>query len=163
MTKITIEPLTKEAFLPFGDVIEIQTSGNHHPINGGTTERFHDLSTVVATGENARPILSMARAAPFTLPHEIDMVERHPYGSQCFMPIVPTRFLVVVAKAENGVPGTPRAFLSAPGQGVNYFAGTWHGPLCAIDHQTDFIIIDREGSEPNCDEHFYETPFIATE
>lgn len=155
MPSIKIEPLTKEAFLAFGDVIEIRPDGDNHPINGGTTTRFHNLGTVVANGEDARPIISMARAKPFELPLKLEMVERHPFGSQAFIPVRPTRFLVIVAPDEDGRPGTPRAFHASPGQGINYFVNTWHGVLTALDEETDFIIVDREGAGENLEEfHF---------
>ncbi len=163
MPSIKIEPLTKEAFLAFGDVIEIRPDGDSHPINSGTTTRFHNLGTVVANGEDARPIISMARATPFTLPLSLEMVERHPFGSQAFIPVKPTRFLVVVAPDEDGRPGSPKAFLAGPGQGINYFVNTWHGVLTALDGETDFIIIDREGAGENLEEFRFPEPWSVEE
>lgn len=162
MTTIKIEPLTKQAFEPFGDVIEIRDDANSYPINGATTARYHDLATVVATGEEARTIISMARATPFQLPLEISMVERHPLGSQAFIPVRPTRFVVTVAPDEHGRPGTPRAFMAEPGQGINYFLGTWHAVLTAIDGETDFIIVDRAGEGDNLEEYHYPEPFTVS-
>ena len=158
MTTITAERLTAAAFAPFGDVIEISPDAVDQPINGGTTKRF-DIAKATATGTNAGVIISMARATPFELPLELTMVERHPHGSQAFVPVSPARFLVVVAPDEGGRPGTPRAFLAAPGQGINYHRGTWHGVLTALDAQTDFIIVDRKGDEPNCDTFDYPEPY----
>jgi ureidoglycolate lyase len=159
LTAITIAPLTADAFAPFGDVIAIDPARGSFPINGSTTQRFHDLATAEATGSNARVVISLARATPFALPLELTVVERHPFGSQAFVPVVPTRFLVIVAPDEKGTPGTPRAFLAAPGQGINYRRGTWHGVLTALDGETDFIIIDREGREPNLEEFHYPEPW----
>ena len=96
MTTITARPLTAEAFAPFGDVIAIDEAATNHPINGGTTQRF-DLARTSVSGTNAGVQISMARATPFALPLTLKMVERHPYGSQAFVPVRPTRFLVVVA------------------------------------------------------------------
>lgn len=158
MTAIRIEPLTREAFEPFGDVVEISDSVENYPINGGTTQRYNDLATAIARGEDARVAISACRAQPFELPLELKMVERHPEGSQAFIPMQPCRFVVVVAPDENGTPGQPRAFLAAPGQGVNYFAGTWHGVLTVLDKVSDFAIIDRQGEGPNLEEYFYEQP-----
>lgn len=160
MTKtIKIEPLTREAFLEFGDVIEVTPDTSSHPINAGTTERFHDLATAIATGEDARTIISIARAQPFILPLKLGMVERHPFGSQAFVPLKPTRFLVVVAPDEDGKPGEPRAFMAAPGQGINYFLGTWHGVLTALDEVTDFLIVDRDGDGKNLETFDFDTPW----
>ncbi len=150
MNTITAEKLTATAFAPFGDVIEISPDAANEPINGGTTKRF-DIAKATVSGTNAGVIISMARATPFDLPLELKMVERHPHGSQAFVPVSPARFLVVVAPDEGGRPGTPRAFLAAPGQGINYHQGTWHGVLTALDQQTDFIIVDRKGDEDNCE------------
>jgi len=163
VTSIKIKPLTRDAFAPFGDVIEIAADTQSHPINAGSTERFHDLATAIATGEDARVIISMARAQPFALPLTLKMVEHHPYGSQAFIPVRPTKFLVVVAPDENGTPGEPLAFLARPGQGINYFRGTWHGVLTALDGVTDFIIVDRDGEGDNCVTYDYPEPYEVTE
>lgn len=149
MKRIELEPLTAEEFAPFGNVIEIGKDAQSFGINAGTTERFHDLANVTISGDNARPIISMARAQPFSLPLKLDMLERHPDGSQAFIPVTPTRFIVVVAPDENGTPGTPRAFMTSPGQGVNYTQNSWHGVLTALDVVTDFIIVDRAGDGDN--------------
>lgn len=159
MTTIKIEPLTAEAFLEFGDVIEVKESEENFAINGGTTQRYHNLATVIATGEDSHAIISMFRASPFKIPFELGLMERHPEGSQAFMPLKPSSFVVVVAPDDDDTPGTPRAFLAGPGQGVNYFRGTWHGTLRVLDQQTDFIVVDREGDGPNLDEHHFDTPF----
>lgn len=159
MTVIRIEKLTRAAFAPFGDVVEIDEALANHPINGGTTQRFHDLGTATVSGTHARVALSMARARPFSLPLDLRMVERHPFGSQAFIPVRPTEFLIVVAPDEGGRPGTPRAFLAGPGQGINYRAGTWHGVLTALEGITDFVIVDRIGDEPNCEEFHFPVPY----
>jgi len=146
-------PLTKEAFAPFGDVIEISTAEKSHFINRGTTERFHNLTSAVAFGEDGHVIISMARAQPFAPPIFLTKMERHPLGSQAFIPVSPTRFLITTAPDENGKPGTPLAFLAAPGQGINYFRNTWHGVLTVLESVSDFLIIDREGEGKNLEEH----------
>lgn len=163
MKSIKIQPLTRDAFAPFGDVIEIAADTQSHHINAGSTERFHDLATAIATGEDARVIISMARAQPFELPLTLRMVEHHPYGSQAFIPVRPSRFLVIVAPDEDGTPGKPLAFLAGPGQGINYFKGTWHGVLTALDGVTDFIIVDRDGDGDNCVTYDYPEPYEVSE
>lgn len=158
-TLLKLEPLTHEAFLAFGDVIEARPDAKKHSINAGTTERFHDLATAIAMGEDARIIISIARAQPFSSPLEVKMLERHPEGSQAFVPLKPSRFVVVVAEDNDGKPATPRAFLANPGQGINYFRGTWHAPLMALDEVTDFLIVDRSGDGPNLEKHNLSTPY----
>jgi ureidoglycolate lyase len=163
MNTIIIEPLSRAAFAEFGDVIEIAPETRSHPINAGTTERFHDLATIVATGEEARPIISIARAQPFSLPLSLNLLERHPHGSQAFIPLKPTRFLVIVAPHEQNGPGAPRAFMAAPGQAINYFLGTWHGVLTALDDVCDFLIVDREGEGDNLEEFHLPEPYVIKE
>ena len=153
MRTLTPLPLTREAFAPFGDVIE--TAGaRHYPINEGTTERFHDLAALdVAAGEG-RAIVSIFRGQPRVLPLAIRMMERHPLGSQAFMPLSDNPWLVVVARP--GVPPGPEdlvAFRPGPGQGVNYARGVWHHPLIALGAVSDFLVVDRAGPGANCDEH----------
>lgn len=100
---IYIEPLTPDAFAPFGQVI--QTNGAHHyPINAGKTERFHDLAKVELGGVHARPLISIFRGRPYTLPLSLTLVERHPLGSQAFYPIGDAHWLVVVAEDHSGTP-----------------------------------------------------------
>lgn len=159
MTTIKVQPLTREAFLLFGDVIEAIPDGKTHAINAGTTERFHDLATSVALGEDPRTIISIGRAQPFSWPIEVKLLERHPDGSQAFMPLSPSHFVVLVAPDEQGAPGAPQAFLVSPGQGINYFVGTWHAPLMALEKATDFLIVDRDGVGPNLQEHILKTSY----
>lgn len=159
MRTIKAVPLTKAAFAPFGDVIEI--AGAHHfPINSGKCERYHDLALLDVRGQNGRQIVSIFDATRYPLPLKLDMVERHPLGSQAFMPLNEKPFLVIVAPDEHGVPGAPIAFMTAPGQGVNYAAGTWHSVVTPIDKAQKFLVIDRAGDGNNLEEHFYSEPFL---
>jgi ureidoglycolate lyase len=115
---LAAEPLTAEAFAAFGDVIEAE--GASFPINDGMCDRFHDLARMEFTGQGARSGISLGTSRPFPLPHVFDLVERHPLGSQAFVPMTEDPFLVVVAADEGGRPGRPRAFLTSGAQGVNY-------------------------------------------
>ena len=160
MTTITARPLTAGAFAPFGEVIAIDETAANHPINGGTTKRF-DLARTSVRGTNAGVQISMARATPFALPLTLEMVERHPHGSQAFVPVSPSRFLIIVAPDENGRPGTPLAFLASPGQGINYRQNVWHGVLTALDAETDFLVVDRIGDEPNCEIFTFDIPYTV--
>ena len=156
---LEIHPLTKAAFAPFGDVIEADPSTMRF-INGGTTERFHALSSAEAFGDGARVILNIFRGQPRAFPYAIEMMERHPFGSQSFVPLNGGPFLVVVAKDEDGKPGRPQVFLARGDQGVNYRANVWHYPLMALDQPSDFLIVDRDGPGNNLAEFFFDTPFI---
>jgi ureidoglycolate lyase len=156
---VSIEPLTREAYAPFGQVIEVE-GAHHYPINGGMTERYHDLAKVELGGVHPRPLVSIARGQPYSLPLTLKMVERHPLGSQAFYPLASRPFLSIVCPDEGGVPGTPRAFMCSPGQGINMAMNTWHGVLTPLGEVTDFLIIDRGGDGNNLEEYFFDQPWI---
>ncbi|MCT7377747.1 ureidoglycolate lyase [Chelativorans salis] len=158
MTRITAEPLTREAFAPFGDVIE--TEGvDSFLINDGMCRRFHDLARVEATGENPRALVNIFRGQPYPLPLTLKMAERHPLGSQAFMPLSPRPFLVVVCPDEGGKPGVPQAFVTQPGQGVNYRRNIWHAVLTPIGEEQDFLVVDRGGDGNNLEEFIFPEPY----
>lgn len=147
---LRVEPLMRAAFVPFGDVIEADSSMDRYAINGGTATRFHDLARIDTTLDNGQPIVSIFRAQPRDMPFEIRMLERHPLGSQAFVPLDPGVSFIVVVAVDPQTP--PRAFLAKYGQGINYHRGTWHHPLIALDRVSDFLVIDRGGEGNNCDE-----------
>ena len=151
MKTLAIEPLTRAAFAPFGDVIELD-GARHFAINGGTTERYHDLANVDVTERGGRTLINLFRAQPRALPVDITMMERHPLGSQAFIPLLKGRYLVVVAPPGEFDPTRMRAFWTDTWQGVNYAKGVWHHPLLALDQASDFVVIDRGGEGNNCDE-----------
>ncbi|MCD1618619.1 ureidoglycolate lyase [Salipiger marinus] len=157
MTRIALQPLTAEAFAPFGDVLD--TSGApDRIINQGLCGRFHDRAALDFA--DGRAGISLFRAEPRQLPLVLDMVERHPDGSQAFLPMSEAPFLVVVAPDEGGTPGRPRAFLTQPGQGVNYHRGVWHGVLCPLSAPGLFAVVDRIGAGPNLEEHWFTEPYL---
>lgn len=155
---LPIEPLTAAAFAPFGSVIEADPK-TMRLINGGTTERFHALGKAEAAGEDARVIINIFRGQPRLFPYVVDMMERHPWGSQSFIPLDNRSWLAVVAEDEDGQPGRPRVFACSGRQGVHYGRNVWHHPLVAVGAVSDFLVVDREGSEHNLEEIFFETPF----
>jgi len=146
------EPLTADAFAAFGDVIE--TAGrDSFQINQGMADRYHDLARVETLGADARTAVSWVHARPEQAPVTLRLMERHPHGSQIFMPLGPQPFIVVVAAGtEPPARDTLRAFVSNGHQGVNYRRGVWHHPMIALEAPTDFLVVDREGERPNCDE-----------
>lgn len=152
MLILKAEPLTSEAFAPFGDVIDARTSASF-PINAGRTQRHHDLAKVETLGENARTLINIFVSQPVTLPLELTFLERHPQGSQAFMPLHQERFIVVVAPpGEHINPDDVRAFVTDGRQGVNYRAGTWHAIQSVLEHEGEFLVVDRGGDGDNCDE-----------
>ncbi|AGZ36138.1 MULTISPECIES: ureidoglycolate lyase [Pseudomonas] len=155
MRTLMIEPLTKEAFAPFGDVIETDGS-DHFMINNGSTMRFHKLATVETAEPEDKAIISIFRADALDMPLTVRMLERHPLGSQAFIPLLGNPFLIVVAPVGDApVSGLVRAFRSNGRQGVNYHRGVWHHPVLTIEKRDDFLVVDRSGSGNNCDEHYF--------
>ena len=123
-------------------------------MNTGRFERFDDLGRV-ETDRKGRVAISIARCRVATaLPYRFEVVERHPHGSQAFVPLGSFRFVVVVAPpAETVEADDLRAFVTNGRQGINYRRGTWHMPLIALEAGQEFLVIDRAGDSPNCDEH----------
>ena len=147
------EPLTRERFAAFGDVIEaaIDKSG---AMNAARFQRFDDLCDIdIAKG--GRVALSVARCRTATsLPLRIDIVERHPLGSQAFIPLQHCTMVVVVGPRGESIDAADlRAFVTNGKQGFNYHRGTWHMPLIAFEPGQEFLIVDRAGTEPNCEEY----------
>lgn len=158
---IKIEPLSAQAFAPFGDVI----SSDGDPdflINQGKCGRHHDLAKLDFIGESGRANISIADSQGYELPLNLVMLERHPLGSQAFIPMSDRPFLVVVARDKSGAPDGIQAFLTNGTQGVNYFRNTWHGVLTPLDHPQQFVIVDRTGPGDNLEEHLLPETVLVT-
>ncbi|WP_118181391.1 ureidoglycolate lyase [Paraburkholderia phosphatilytica] len=162
MKKLRVEALTKQAFAPFGDVIELE-GAKQIPINLGTTIRFHDLAKIDIADESGRPLVNLFRGEPRSLPFEVKMLERHPLGSQAFVPLNDKPYLVVVAPAGELDESKIRAFVTSGWQGVNYAKGVWHHPLLALGEVTDFIVVDRGGDGLNLNEQDLKESLWLTE
>ncbi len=155
---ILIQPLTAEAFAPFGDVLEA-TGSPDKLINQGLCGRFHDLAKIDLS--DGAPGISLFQSNVRTLPYTLEMVERHLEGSQAFIPMAYVPFLVIVAPNETGTPGTPLAFQSTAGQAINFHRGTWHGVLTPLYAPGLFAVIDRIGPGANLEEHWFDTPYTV--
>ncbi|HUP24598.1 MAG TPA: ureidoglycolate lyase [Thermoanaerobaculia bacterium] len=145
------EPLTREAFAPFGDVIDARGVAGV-AINDGNALRFDDFCSVdVATG-GGHPRLAIFQVEAASSPLSLRLLERHPLGTQAFVPLAGQRFVVVVALPGLGpdelVPAQLRAFVTDGRQGTNYRRGTWHHPLLALDGG-EFLVLDRGGPGVN--------------
>jgi len=155
---IVIQPLTKEAFAPYGDVID--TAGAPDKvINQGKCGRYHDRAAVDFNGGRAG--ISLFKAEPRSLPFELAMVERHPDGSQAFIPMSEHGFVIIVAPDAGGAPGVPLAFESAPGQAINFHRGTWHGVLTPLSEPGLFAVVDRIGVGSNLEEFWFDTAYTV--
>lgn len=153
---LAIEPLTRAAFTPYGEVIAT-AEAERRMINEGTTERFHALAHADVSIGGGTAILSIFRASRRAFPVTVRMLERHPLGSQAFHPLSDDDWLVVVGQgAEQPDSASIRCFRATGRQGVNYARGTWHHPVLVLQPQQSFLVLDREGSGTNLEEHFFE-------
>lgn len=152
--QIKSQTLTATAFAPFGEVLE--ATGDFRLINAGLCQRHHDRATIDVA--DARPGISIFRAEPRTLPYQFDLIERHPEGSQAFLPMTEHPFLVIVSTGPEAI---PQAFLTNGHQGINLFRGTWHGVLTPLHAPGLFAVVDRIGTTPNLEEYRYPAPFTV--
>ena len=153
---IQIQPLTQECFSAFGDVIE-KENHDFFAINQGLTQRYHALSVAQISGDNTAVGISIFHNLCATeIPFKIDILERHPHGSQSFIPLQQQKFIIIVAlPLDQTQPNEQKiyAFLSNGKQGVTYHQGAWHHPLITLEAKSDFLVVDRIGGGQNCDVH----------
>ena len=142
------KPITKENFSKFGDMI---TTSNIKPIeiNNGYAKRFDGIANLNTSKDNGKTTICIFSALKRTFPMKIDMMEKHPLGSQAFIPMKETIFLVFVAP-ENDKPDLNKieSFIVPPGIGVNYNPGIWHFPLISTENM-NFLVVDRIGPGDN--------------
>jgi ureidoglycolate lyase len=156
MTQIKAELLTPQNFAPYGDVLD--ATGDFRLINAGLCKRHHDRARI-DTGENAKTGISIFNAEPRQLPYTFDLIERHPEGSQAFLPMHQHPFLVIVAASTRE---KPRAFITNGAQGINLHRGTWHGVLTPLHTPGIFAVVDRIGTTPNLEEYRYPQTWTVT-
>lgn len=151
---ILCQPLTASAFAPFGDVLDA-TGTPDKIINAGKCGRHHDRAEL-DFGPGGRAGISIFDAEPRAFPYLLDLLERHPEGSQAFLPMTENPFLVIVSETAHS---KPLAFLTAPGQGINLYRGTWHGVLTPLTAPGLFAVVDRIGETLNLEEHRLDPPW----
>lgn len=151
-----IQPITAALFAPFGDILDVAGTPDKI-INQGKCDRYHDRAMLDFS--DGRAAISLFEAQPRHLPLKLDMMERHPNGSQAFLPMSEHPFLVIVAPDDGGKPGVPLALETRPGQGVNYHRGIWHGVLTPLFAPGLFAVVDRVGSGDNLQEHWFANPY----
>ncbi len=156
---LTPVPITAERFAPYGDLIQASTA-TKAAMNDARFERFHDLAKIDVESGGGRTAISIARCkTAATFPHRFDMVERHPHGSQAFIPLAPFSFVVVVAPAGEAVEAADLyAFVTNGRQGINYHKGVWHMPLIALEAGQEFLIVDRLPARDNFEEFIFGEP-----
>lgn len=156
----TLNPvaLTAAQFERFGDVIEIDDNASIE-INGGNCLRFSDLASL-DIDVSGKAGISLFDAKPYRNPITLTYVERHPLGSQAFLPMTADKYIVVVADDVDGMPQEPLVFITNGKQGVNYGRNVWHGVLTPIQAQSTFAVVDYIGQGSNLEEQAFETPFL---
>jgi len=154
---LKVQLLTPEAFAPYGDVMEAKGAPDKL-INQGRCGRYHDRARLDFADGCAG--VSIFKGEKETLPLKLELVERHPLGSQAFVPMSADPFLVVVARDAQGVPQGPVAFVTAPGQAINFHRGTWHGVLAPLSEPGLFAVVDRIGDGANLEEHWFKESYV---
>ncbi|MEM9796341.1 MAG: ureidoglycolate lyase [Pseudomonadota bacterium] len=152
---IRARPMDADAFAPFGTVIEAGR-GEARAINAGMCTRWHDQCRPEVAGGDVS--ISVFEAEARSLPYTLDLIERHPDGSQAFLPLTGAPFLVIVSEGPEAV---PLAFLTAPHQGVQFHRGTWHGVLTPLEAPGLFAVVDRVGPGANLEEHRFAVPWVV--
>ena len=150
MRTIRPEPLTRAAFQPFGDVIEMEGAA-HFTINQGYAERFNDLAHIDVEQDGGTTNVSLFLGQPRPAKIAIRLMERHPLGSQIFFPLQDRPWLLLVCGDVNDL-ASYRAFTASGMQGVNYARNVWHHPLLVLDPDSRFLIVDRKGPGNNLEE-----------
>jgi len=146
-------PLTGDRFAPYGDVVEAAIDKSE-AMNAARFQRFDDLCGIdIAEGSHVAVSIARCRTAT-ALPLRLEMMERHPLGSQAFIPLQHAKMVIVVGPPGESIEtGALRAFVTNGRQGFNYHRGTWHMPLIAFEPGQEFLIVDRAATEPNCEEY----------
>jgi ureidoglycolate lyase len=147
---IIIKPkaITKDNFSKFGDMISTENLKSLE-INNGYAKRFDDIANINTSQDNGETTISIFSALKREFPMKIDMMEKHPLGSQAFIPMKETTFLAFVAP-DGKKPDLKKieSFIVPPGIGINYNPGTWHFPLISTENM-NFLVVDRKGSGEN--------------
>ena len=158
---IKIQKMAPDLFASFGDIITLKSKPDMI-INQGLCGRHHDIANLDFEHDGKAGI-SLFDAKPRCLPYTLDMMERHPKGSQAFIPMHANPFLVIVASDQCGQPSMPSAFLTAPHMGINIYRNTWHGVLVPLHSPGLFAVIDRISSDTNLEEHWFKQPYVISD
>ena len=157
---IILEKISKKKFSEYGDII-IQKSKPDMIINQGFCKRYHDQANLEIIG--GKYGISLFHAKIRKLPYKFNLLERHPLGSQTFIPLSSDPFLVIVAADNNGTPINPKAFITSPNMGINYKRNVWHGVLTPLYGTGIFAVVDRIGNDKNLEEYHFKNKFLVVE
>ena len=152
--------ITRKNFAAYGNLI---SSNDIKPIdiNAGYAKRFDDLANIKSSKNGGKTIVSIFSALKRNFPMKIDMMEKHPLGSQAFIPMKETTFLCFVAPpGESPEIDKIQSFIIPPKTGINYKPDIWHFPLISTEN-TDFLVIDRKGNSENLVIHKFDKEKIV--
>jgi len=148
--KIKFEPkkVSKKNFKKFGQIIDTSKK-KYLKINNGYARRYDNLGKIDTSTKMGKTIVSIFSAKKRRFPMKIDMMEKHPLGSQAFVPMKETSFLVFVApKAKFPNLKKIESFRIPKQTGINLNPGIWHFPLISTKNM-NFLVIDRKGKGNN--------------
>ena len=160
--KIIIKPkkITRKNFKKFGDVISTKKIKSIN-INDGYAKRFNDLCRINTSSKKGSTIVSIFSAKKRKFPMNIKMMEKHSLGSQAFIPMEETAFLVFVApKGKKPNIKKLKSFIIPEQIGINYRPGIWHFPLISTKNM-NFLVIDRKGIGNNLVIHNFKNEKIS--
>ena len=145
---INPKPISKENFSKFGDVISIKDI-NSIDVNKDYAKRYDNIGNLNTSKDNGETTISIFSALKRQFPMKIDMMEKHPLGSQAFIPMKETTFLSLVApQGDKPELNQIESFIVPPGIGINYNPGIWHFPLISTEDM-NFLVVDRKGVGDN--------------
>ena len=156
MKELKLNQLNKDQFQPFGDIID-KNQEIPFEINNGNCLRYNNLAKLSFTDGKAG--ISLFESKTITFPYSFNFMEKHPLGSQSFIPVFGCRFIVIVAKEINGKPSEPLAFITNHGQGINYHKNIWHGVLAPVEEKATFAIVDWIGKGNNLETYTFNDEF----
>lgn len=154
MIEKIVHPITRDLFAPYGDVIE-PDADSFDIINSGSVQRFRDLSRIHLLGPDSQACVHIYRAQAVHEPMILKQMERHPFGSQLFMPLNSQPFIMVVAPRASSKPMLHEvcAFLVDGGRGVNLLPSIWHHSLLSLVADSDFLVVERAFPQENFNEY----------
>lgn len=164
MRTLAATPIDAARYAPFGAVVAAHEAAPPRIANHGAAVAWDGLATLLDTrGGSSSMRASLFRCKPLEESHlEIRRLERHPCSTQLFVPMMASRYLVVVASGGDEPDfSTLAAFLVGGDQAITYAAGTWHHPMIALDRETDFVnVVGSAGDAADCDERSFDPPMV---
>ena len=152
---INPKKINRSNFSSYGDLITTEDV-NPIDINAGYAKRFDNLANLDTSKDEGETIVSIFSAVKRDFPMRIGMMEKHPLGSQAFIPMKETTFLCFVAPpGEFPEISKIESFIVPPKKGINYKSGIWHFPLISTE-DTNFVVLDRKGNGDNLIIHKFE-------